>query len=331
LEPADVSCDETWDEVAAGLGNILVPLASGYGYSTLAVEDGSGEHVAGPRRSDVAGGWEEAHEVATIPGVGPWVLRVAGPPGTVPPDDVLRAGVGDAVSAMLRVWRSGVAARELMAEALHDMRAPLSVLRMAAEGRLAADGGDRVALETVAHLETLVEGMVTVYHTGQRPALTLERIDGAHLLRQVAAMLEPFTGDRVSYEVSGAAVVISDPTLVRRMVENVAVNAARATEVGVIELSVVPIADGVRFSVSDPGPGLPAEVLAVVSEPVEGLVPGAVVRRRRGVGVGWLVVRNLADRLFAHATVESGGGGTTVHFDVPSLQSRSGRLGGRGK
>ncbi len=328
MEPVDVSRDATWEEATAGLETVLVPLASGYGYSTLAVEDDSGQHVAGPRRPGVSGGWVEDHPIP-IPGAGLWVLRVAGPPGTLPPDAVLLAGLAAAVSALFRVWRSGVAARELLAEALHDMRAPLSVLRLAAAGHLAADGGDRVALATVAHLETLVEGMVTVYQTAQRPALSLERIDGARLLRQVVQVAEQFTGDQVSCVVSGEGVVVSDPTVVRRMVENVAVNAARATTAGVIELSVVAIAGGARFSVRDPGPGLPAAVVAVVSEPVEGLVPGSVVRRRRGVGVGWLVVRNLADRLFASVTVESGSGGTAVHFDVPSLRARSGRLGGQ--
>ncbi|MEO8529005.1 MAG: ATP-binding protein [Pseudolysinimonas sp.] len=159
--------------------------------------------------------------------------------------------------------------RGFAADASHQLRTPLTALRLRLErARTLVEAGDRDAAvsrldaaETeVERLELLVEGllMLSRAEASDPPQVTVDLAQTARdRVEQWAALAEE-SGRAVTCEAPAASPVVSVPTAVEQIVDNLIDNALAISPPGaVVEVQVMRDAGHVELHVLDRGPGLP--------------------------------------------------------------------------
>jgi signal transduction histidine kinase len=220
------------------------------------------------------------------------------------------------------------AQRRFMADASHELRNPVSVIRTASDvalSRAHRDEADyREALALTAsqsrRLSTLVEDM-----------LVLARADGGgYPLRPVDFFLDDVIDEcrrsvgvlaaerRVEVTATGAAEVAirGDQELIRRLLTNVLQNAVQHTPPnGAVRVDVEVNERDTRVRIIDGGPGIPAADVQRVFDRFVQLDPS---RRSEGSGLGLPIARWIADAHHGSLVVEAtGDGGTTFCLTLP--------------
>jgi signal transduction histidine kinase len=164
------------------------------------------------------------------------------------------------------------------ADVSHEVKTPLSLIRLNAErlrGRVAADP------EAAAAVAEILEEIERINHVADR-LLFLARAESGALqctLRPaaVSALLGPLAEDaqvlaadrgvRLVVEAAADAEIRADAGLLRQLLLNVLSNAISVTPPnGEVRLRSAPVDGGWRFEVLDEGPGLPPEQLARLFE-----------------------------------------------------------------
>src|SRR5207247_6609030 len=220
---------------------------------------------------DAAGRIERGDYSATIPESGPRELR-----------SVARAF--NSMSARLK--SSDEQRRSFLADVVHELRTPLSVIQGQAEG--IADGVYAADAEHIApivdatrSLEVLVEDLraLALTDTGSL-ALNREPVDPAELVDETVATFVAQAGEArvklIPSAPSGLPVVDVDPTRMRSAIGNVIANAIRHTPSGgSVSVWAVAAAEGDRvvITVTDTGEGIAPDLL-----------PHVFVRFVRGAG-----------------------------------------------
>lgn len=230
-----------------------------------------------------------------------------GDPG---PSRLLRPGPGELgelsaafarMAAALR--RTDELRRTMAADIAHELRTPVTILRGATEEIL--DGLAPVTREAVdslhdevLRLERLVEDLATLSAAeaaGLR--LDLRPTDAGEVVRHAVTQLRgrlAETGQVATVDVakdSGSLMVVGDETRLGQVVTNLLVNAIAFTPVGGQITAGVRRRDGqVIITISDTGPGMPADVLPHV---FERFYRGSAVSNRHGTGIGLAVVSEL--------------------------------------
>jgi two-component system sensor histidine kinase BaeS len=258
---------------------------------------------------DAAGRIERGDYSATIPESGPRELR-----------SVARAF--NSMSARLK--SSDEQRRSFLADVVHELRTPLSVIRGQAEG--IADGVYAADAEHIApivdatqSLELLVEDLraLALTDTGSL-ALNREPIDVAELVDETVASFAA-QADEAGVKLtasapSGMPVVDVDPTRMRSAIGNVIANALRYTPSGG-SVSVSAAAAGVDrvvISVADTGEGIAPDLLPHV---FERFVRGA---ESKGSGLGLAIAHDITVAHGGTIDVESAlGAGTTFRISLP--------------
>jgi signal transduction histidine kinase len=219
--------------------------------------------------------------------------------------------------------------RQFMADASHELRTPVSVVRAAADVTLSRDHRDeaeyREALSIVGgqaqRLSRLVEDM-----------LVLARADaGGYPLRPVDLYFDELVADcrravdvlatqrGVAIRAVGATDIPfrGDEDLLRRLVLNVLQNAVQHSPPGgdvAVELGQEP--GRVRLRISDSGPGIPA---ADQSRIFDRFVQLDAARRGQGVGLGLPIARWIAEAHRGTLVLEaSGPAGSTFCVVLPA-------------
>lgn len=114
------------------------------------------------------------------------------------------------------------------------------------------------------------------------------------------------------------AKIMADPRLLRRILTHLVDNSVKFTERGHVAISVDAIGPGIRFMVSDTGPGVDPAGRGSMFQPGHGR-DTAVIRRRGGIGVGLSICRRLASILGGRLDFESEPGrGAEFHFSIPN-------------
>jgi signal transduction histidine kinase len=205
-----------------------------------------------------------------------------------------------------RLQASIESTRRFTADASHELRNPLSVLRTGLEVALrrprpAEEYRDllRRSLEEIQRVQTVVEGLLALARDapGQLEPLEPQPVDLSDLVAQTAAAFAAVAGEAqvtIEQSVPTGLTVPGDPALLRLLVFNLLDNAIRhSPEGGAVALRAEEREDGVRLLVEDGGPG----VAAADRERLFGRFYRAGRSPDGGVGgLGLSVVRWVAER-----------------------------------
>ncbi len=228
-----------------------------------------------------------------------------------------------------RVERLVRSQRELVANASHELRSPLTRIRMAMDllPADAATAARRRDVETdLADLDRLIDDVLTTARLEETGLPTrLETCDVRRVLTDVAerARHDPLVaGGEVRVTDGPAVAVWADEALLRRALWNLVENAAKYGAPPVT-LAAEPTPDGVTVSVTDDGPGIPAADRERVFEPFYRGDRARTPDGRRGVGLGLTLARRIAEVHggtigVAAASVDSAEHGCRIVITLPA-------------
>jgi signal transduction histidine kinase len=225
-----------------------------------------------------------------------------------------------------RIERLVNAQRTMLAGASHELRSPLTRMRVAIELLASADRPDLQARvsQDIAELDALIGELLLA---SRLDALEhLERTEDVDLLALLAE-----EGASTGAEVSGEVVCIrGDGRMLRRLMRNLLENAQRYAAGSPVEASVVPLTPtGACLRVSDRGPGVPEPERERIFEPFY-RPTGLRERSDGGVGLGLALVRQIARHHGGEVRcLPRAGGGTCFEVDLRTGQpagSRHSRL-----
>ena len=223
--------------------------------------------------------------------------------------------------------------RQFMADASHELRTPVNTTRTAANVAL-----QQLHREEVEYRDTLaiVEQQATRLSRIVDDMFTLARADaGTYPVRQMPMYLDEVVDDVVkaarvlasTQEVSIEAVTIrfapltGDEDLIRRLIVNLLDNAIRYTSPGrTVRIDLEQAPRGYTLSVSDSGPGIPADVQPHI---FERFYRADTARTRRwdadsGAGLGLALARWIAEVHGGHLTLaRSSEAGSTFTAFLP--------------
>jgi signal transduction histidine kinase len=207
--------------------------------------------------------------------------------------------------------------RSLLANASHELRSPLARMKMAVSimGDMPPERAAQIKQEIhqdIRELDELVEELLLASRLETRQELERAPVEllgmlaeeGRRCNAQVdlsqAATLPPYQGDE---------------RLLRRAVRNLLENARRYGGAD-IELSLVPVAQGLEIAVEDRGPGVPEDQRERIFEPFYRM-PGHA-EYAGGVGLGLSLVRQIARQHGGQVRCEARpGGGSRFVIQLP--------------
>ena len=208
--------------------------------------------------------------------------------------------------------------KSLLANASHELRSPLTRIRMALElmGEHPSAVTRAEISRNIAELDQLIDEILLASRLDAREADmgTIESVELMGLAAEECARTEAELEVPAGTD-SGALTVRGVPRLLRRAIRNLLENARRY---GAGEVSLQLEADGgqARVVVSDRGPGVPTALRERIFEPFYRL-PGAR-EREGGVGLGLALVKSIAERHGGSVRCEGrAGGGASFVITLP--------------
>jgi signal transduction histidine kinase len=209
--------------------------------------------------------------------------------------------------------------KSLLANASHELRSPLTRIRMGLElmgGQLPSAAFREEILRNIAELDQLVDEILLASRLDAREADmgTVELVDLVGLAAEECARMDAdLDASTDTLEVSGVA------KLLRRALRNLLENARRYSQ-GEITVLLRRSGTMAELRVCDHGPGVPPDLRERIFEPFYRL-PGAS-ERAGGVGLGLALVRSIAGRHHGSADCEDNpGGGACFVLRLPLHQS----------
>lgn len=201
--------------------------------------------------------------------------------------------------------------RSLLANASHELRAPVTRLRMALELDDSVQDGPlrKEAIENLGEIDTLVEEILL--------ASRLDHVGGLERAETIDLMaLAAEEAARHGLEATGAPVEIKgDARLMTRLVRNLILNALRHGRAPV-DVSVMRAGKLARISVRDHGEGLPKGEEGRVFEPF--YRPSGRSEAAGGWGLGLALVRQIAELHGGEVRYKpADGGGASFVVDIP--------------
>lgn len=232
------------------------------------------------------------------------------------PRDV--AEVAHAMNAMAADVAAGVESqKDFVANASHQLRTPLTGLRIRLEG-IAAEGGPAArsaaaALREVDRLGDLVDDLLLLARssTTDSPAV---RVDLAACVHDAVQRWSPRAGEReqlVRASASAPVEIWADPDDVSGVLDNLIENSiAYCPEGALIEVGAASMNGEGQLVVNDNGPGIPTEDAGRI---FERFYRGRTGRTSGpGTGLGLAIVREVAERWGGRAEIDSTTNGTRI-------------------
>lgn len=236
--------------------------------------------------------------------------------------------MAETVEQKIRVLEDTARRRELLLGALtHEMKTPMtaiigyaeSLLTMPLPANKRADAAQEI-YDAARRTERLSQKMMQLIALAECPALHTAPVDTAMLLDAVARAASPGLHERkVALHTRCAAPdLLGDSDLLFTLLTNLIDNAAKASPPGAaVTLAADEIAGHVRLTVSDRGCGIPADKIALVTEPFY-RVDKARSRSMGGAGLGLSLCQMIAEAHGAALLIESETGrGTRIRIDLP--------------
>jgi signal transduction histidine kinase len=211
------------------------------------------------------------------------------------------------------------------ADASHQLRTPLTALRLRLENLEATVGDDQqdavaAALAETNRLSRLVDGLLTLARV-EAAAVPTERIDLAEAVRSRYEVWGPLVAEselRMRLDAPAAAPARAVPGAVEQILDNLISNAMDASPPGgTITIAVRPRDGAWEVHVVDEGPGMPAEERERAFDRFRtGGKPG------KGSGLGLTIVRRLAAASDGAVELrEAGSGGVDAVVDLPAVRA----------
>ena len=221
--------------------------------------------------------------------------------------------------------------RRFTAEASHEIKTPLSLIRLQAEKLLVQGNLDptneesvHVQLEEISRLSQIIEELLFLSRAEARDIdLQLVRQDPEALLTgfsQDARVLSEHRGLRFSHSHQGEGAVMVEPRWLRRVLLNLLTNALNASPPnGTVTLRSVMDAGMWRVCLDDQGPGVRAEFRERIFERFFRLAV-EVDAKETGSGLGLAICRSIISlhggRIWADSAPDSTG--LRVIFTIPA-------------
>ena len=225
-----------------------------------------------------------------------------------------------------RLHRSLIRQRDLVADAGHELRTPLAVLRTELEladraGRTVEELADAVthARVEVERLSRLADDMLFLAHADDGSLrLQREAVDCDELLHAATRALRATAaqaGVRLDVRSPSPLTVWADPVVLRRAVDNLLTNAVRACDGGgVVVASAAVDGDTVVLTVADDGPGFDERLLP---RAFDRFTTGASARSS-GSGLGLAITLEIASAHGGTASARNAtAGGAEVSVRIP--------------
>lgn len=214
----------------------------------------------------------------------------------------------------------------------HDLLQPLHAARLSlsALAEIHDDQQNRRLIGQVDHaLSTIEELLRTILDLSklESGALkpSLQAVDIPELFRSVVVDVEPIARDKgLVLTHRGLDVdVVSDPLMLRRMLQNLLVNAVQYTDKGRVLLAARKVAGQVRIDVWDTGPGIaPSEQSRIFDEFHRG--SAGLRSRAGGFGIGLATISRMSEALGHRVALRSVvGRGTRFSVFAPLSSERS--------
>jgi signal transduction histidine kinase len=215
----------------------------------------------------------------------------------------------------------------LLSNLSHELRTPLNAILGFSDLLLADCRPDQLsALRQVStsgkRLLRTLENLIELSRFDER-VWQLQDVDVARLLRQLTEAAQPEAAEQqivLAYTADpGRQMVNTDPTALRRILDNLLANAIKFTRPGgSIEVTLRTEPEWIIATVRDSGIGMPRQVLDRLGAPFfQG--DGGMTRRFEGMGTGLALSLRLAAVMGANLTFESAPGqGTTAHLRLPT-------------
>ena len=259
-------------------------------------------------------------------------------------DELARLGV--TLNELLeRIGASLARQQDLVADAGHELRTPLAVLRTELElasrpGRSHAELADAVehAAVEVDRLSQLAEDLLFLARAdSQGPLIRHQEVDVADVLTAAArfARAEADTaGVQLRVDLDADVTAVLDPAAMRRAVDNLLANAIEYAPHGVplpggpqvrLWCRASPDGGSLTIGVADTGPGFPSEFLPHAFDRFRRADPArSHSQGQRGAGLGLAVVREIAEAHGGSAEARNRpGGGAVVSVSIPRVPGSS--------
>lgn len=223
--------------------------------------------------------------------------RLGVPTGAVEEVTTLAASFNDVLS---RLEASIVAMRRFTADASHEIRNPLSVMRTGIEVALRRERDAdeyrtllRENLQEIEHLQATLEGLLALARNepGQPPPIQHQRIDLSTLARDSCARFEAVAaeiGSRLETSIETELELDGDPLLMRLLLFNLLDNAFKHGPPGdTVRLVAERHGEALRLTVANGGPPIPGELRDRI---FDRYVRGGAEKRDGAGGLGLSVV-----------------------------------------
>jgi len=230
-----------------------------------------------------------------------------------------------------RVRLAVMAQRQFVADAAHELRSPLTALKLQSEGlRRAVDEPSREAavarLESGIERATLLVTQLLALARAEGPGETgkrLERVDLEAVARQaVGDALSQAQARRIDLGVNaaGPAAVAGQPELLRILLRNLLDNAIKySPEGGQVDISFGAADGRVRLTVEDTGPGIPdSERERVFDRFYRGAAQAAVPGSGLGLAIVQSIVKAHGAEVVLGRSARLGGLKVDVSFPAPA-------------
>ncbi len=178
----------------------------------------------------------------------------------------------------------------LLAAISHDLRTPLTLLRLRAENVADAEERERM-LATLAEMEAMV-GAILQYARDEMGTEQARRMDLTALVQSIVDDMSD-AGLDVAMEPAPPVLVECQPSALKRAITNLIDNAVKYGRKARVALHGS--AKDAEITIDDDGPGIPEEELARVFQPFY-RVEGSRSRDSGGVGLGLAIAQSLVQR-----------------------------------
>lgn len=221
--------------------------------------------------------------------------------------------------------------RQFASDAAHELRTPISALKLQAYNLAQASGTDaelvRELQASLVRLEHIVEQILDLYRSSpDQYNAKFETLDLSALAREVLAEeYRAFEEKGQQIEFQGPPCAIrGDRFALKTLLRNLLSNASKYTPGGGrVLVSVSRSGDNARLTVEDSGPGIPPEQHASIFERFYRIGRDRHASNETGCGLGLAIVRRLVELHRGSITVGNScfDSGTAFHVDLPALDA----------